>query len=686
MLFISRLNHARRLIGTLCAAIIKPLSTETGKFNLQTHASTTLPNLKPLNSKISNYMRNGFVDEAQKLFDEMPQRNVVTWNAMIRGCFLNGCLDNALQLFGQMPERDVVSYNTVIAGLMQCGDVDGAWRVFEEMGFRDVVSWNSMVAGYVRNGMIGEAVRVFDAMPLKDVVSWNLVIGGLVICGDCDLAEEYFKQMNVRDVASWTIMIKGLASAGRIFEAREMFEHMPMRDVHAWTGMMIGYIENGYIDIALALFQKMPERNFDSWNELVNGLVKNRRVNDAMKLFMKMPEKCQKTWNSILVEFIRKGFIRGAHALLEKNPYSDFVSWTNIIVGYFEIGDVGSAIEIFRLMPIRDATTYNVMIFGLGENDHGEEGLKLFVRMTETGPTPDKATFTSVLTICSDLPALQLGWQTHALVVKTGFENFVAVCNAMVTMYARCGNMDSAMLEFSFMPSRDVISWNSIICGFAHHGNAEKALKIFRQMRSEAVDPNHITFVGVLSACSHAGFVDLGRYLFDIMRQEYSLQPTNEHYTCLVDLLGRSGLIDEAMSFLDQMQANGIEVPASVWGALLGACRIHKNTEVGKIAGERILDMEPNNSGVYLILAEMYLGCGRRKDAERIWTRMKATGVKKQPGCSWIELNNSSHIFLSGDCSHPEFSSITCVLELLYMEIGDLKTYRTIAIAFQQVH
>lgn len=600
----------------------------------------------------------------------MPRRNTVTWNAIIRGYFLYGKFDEAVNLFDRMPERDVVSYNTVIAGLMQCGDVDGARDVFDGMPSRDVVTWNSMVAGYIRNGMMYEAVRVFDGMPLKDEISWNLVIGGLVNCGDLNLAEEFFGRMSARDVVSSTIMISGLASAGRVVEAFKLFENMPVRDIRAWNAMMVGYIENGHIEAAEDLFHKMPELDIESWNILVSGLVRSERVNDAIRIFMEMPQKCQRTWNSILLELVRNGRIKEAHAYLEKFPYSDVMSWTNLIVGYFELGEVQSALKIFESMPTRDATVWNATICGLGENDHGEDGLKLFIRMKESGPSLDKATFTSVLTICSNLPTMDFGKQTHSEVIKAGFNDFIAVSNAMVTMYARCGSMHYALLEFSYMPSHDIISWNSIICGFAHHGNGEKALEMFERMRLTDVTPNHITFVGVLSACSHAGLIDQGRYQFDFMKSKCCLQPTSEHYTCIVDLLGRYGLIDEAMNVLDQMKADGVEVPASVWGALLGACRIYKNIEVGKIAGKRILEMEPCNSGVYLILVELFLAGGKKEDAENIWARMKEKGVKKQPGCSWIEVNNSAHVFLSGDSSHPEIIGICCVLDLIHMEIA----------------
>lgn len=668
MVYLSCSTSKLKLGRSLPLRLTRFLCIATANVFLQNQNATTY-NLKPLNSKISTCMRNGLVEEAQKLFDEMPHRNTVTWNAMIRGYFLNGQFQDAVSLFNHMTERDVFSYNTVISGLMQCGDVDGARRVFDGMVFRDVVTWNSMISGYIRNDMIGEAVQVFDGMPLKDVVSWNLVVGGLVKYGEFGLAEEYFKKMSIRDCASWTIMISVFGNAGRIVQARELFDDMPVRDVQAWNAMIVGYIENGYVEIAEGLFQKMPERDFESWTQMVAGLVGCERVNDALKLFMEMSEKCPKTWNLILLKLIRNELTREAHAFLEKNPYRDVISWTNLIVGYFRIGEVDSAVNLFESMPTRDTTAWNATIFGLSENDRGEEGLKLFMRMKESGPSPDKATFTSVLAICSDLSTLHLGRQTHAHIVKAGFGDIVSVSNAMVTMYARCGNMDSALLEFSFMPSRDVISWNSIICGYAHHGNGEIALEMFERMRSTDVDPNPITFLNVLSACSHAGLVDQGKYYFDMMRYTYFLQPTTEHYTCIVDLFGRFGLIDEAMSFLDKMKADGSEIPASVWGALLGACRIHKNIEVGEIAGERVLDIEPGNSGVYLILAEMYLSNGRSEDAGRIKARMKAKGVKKQPGCSWIEVNNIGYVFLSGDKSHPKCSWICNMLELLYTEI-----------------
>ncbi|KAL2463191.1 Pentatricopeptide repeat-containing protein [Forsythia ovata] len=629
----------------------------------------TLPNLKPFNSKLSILMKDGLVSEAQKLFCEMSHRNTITYNAMIRGYFKNGFFEKAMDLYIQMPFRDLFSYNTMICGLMQCGDVKGAEEIFDRMEYRDVVTWNSMVSGYIDNDMVDDAEIIFDRMPMKDVVSWNLVIAGLMKVKEFGKAERMFRGMSMQDVASGTIMMKGFLDAGRILEARECFDNMPIKDVQAWNTMINGYVQTGLVEIAEVLFHKMPERDWYSWNEMIDGLVSAGRINDAIRLFNEMPQKCERLWNFILLGLVRNALVKEAHALLEKNSFSNIVSLTNVMIGYFNMGDVENALKFFELMPVRDTTVWNATIFGLGENDHGEDGIKLFIKMKEDGMCQDEATFTSFLTICSNLPSLNLGKEVHAEAIKVGINCFISVANALVTMYFRCGNMDSGLLEFYSMICHDAISWNSVICGLAHHGHAEQAIEMFEKMRLSNVMPNQITFVGVLSACGHAGLVEHGKYYFSLMQNEYFLHSTAEHYTCIVDLLGRFGLIDEAMNILDQMSIFGQEVPASVWGALFGACRMHKNIRIGEIAGKKILELEPSNSGVYMILAEIYLASGRKDEAERMWVHMKENGVKKQPGCSWIESNDGGKVFLAGDKTHSEFKCISCALDLIYMEM-----------------
>ncbi|KAF5205540.1 Pentatricopeptide repeat [Thalictrum thalictroides] len=580
----------------------------------------------------------------------------------------NGEFGEAVNLFDQMPHPDLFSYNTMITGLMKYGETISARQVFDLMPFKDVVSWNSMIGGYINNACMSEALLFFDRMPTRNVITWNLVMSGLANLGSFDLVEDHFRKMPERDVASWTIMISVLASVGRIVEARDFFEQIPEKDVRAWNAMLMGYAYNDKIEIAEVLFLNMHVKDSDSWNGLISGLVENQRIHDAVAFFTYMPQKSSRSWNSILSGLIRCGLTEQAHALFEKSPYNDIVTWTNMVIGYFELRKVGVATKLFELMPKRDATAWNATIFGLGENDHGEDGLKLYLRMIEDALCPDEATFTSVLTICSTLPSLDFGEQAHGQIIKSGSDSFTSVSNAVITMYARCGSMYSAMLAFSCMSSHDIVSWNSIICGYAHHGYGMEALKIFKRMRSVGVQLDQITFIGVLSACSHTGLVEQGRCYFDFMRYKCFIQPTCEHYTCMVDLLGRFGYIEEAMSFIKQMKEDGVEASASVWGALLGACRIHRNVKVGTLATEKVLDMDPFNVGIYIILAEMYMDDGRIQDSEKIMAQMKEKGLKKQPGCSWIEVNNSVHVFLAGDGSHPDFSEIRFALDLLTID------------------
>ncbi|CAA0817467.1 Pentatricopeptide repeat-containing protein [Striga hermonthica] len=643
-------------------------------FNLQ--AFSTIPDIKPFNSRISNLMKNGHVEQAQQLFDQMPHRNTVTYNAMIRGYIQNGSYENALYLYNKMPSRDIFSYNTMISGLMRAGDVKGAENVFESMENRDIVTWNSLISGYVENGLVRDALMFFDKMPVKDVISWNSVIAGLVKAGDFDKAEELFKKMDTRDVVSWTILMKAYLGAGRLTEARKVFDDMPVKDIQAWNTMIRGYVDNNFVEIAEGLFHEMPVKDFNSWSVMIDSFVSIGRVKDALILYNEMPHKFEKLWNSILFGLVKNGFVREAHAILEKRPFGGVVSHTNIMVGYFSMGETENAMKVFRFLPARDTTVWNVAIFGLGENDHFEEGVKLFVQMKKDCFALDEATFTSFLTICSNLPSLDLGKQMHAEAIKVGGDSFTPVGNAFITMYFRCGNMESALFQFNSMTRRDIISWNSVICGLAHHGHGEKAVEFFEKMRFADVSPNQITFVGVLSACSHAGLVGKGKHYFNLMWDEYSFERMNEHYTCMVDLLGKYGLIEEAMGLVRQMSLNGLEAHTSVWGALLAACRAHKNIAVAEIACQRILEVEPTNSGIYMILAEMYLASGMREKAYGVWGRMRENGVKKQPGCSWIESGGAGKVFLAGDRTHPDFASVSCVLDSVYrqtsVEIGGL--------------
>ncbi|XP_011628741.2 pentatricopeptide repeat-containing protein At4g02750-like isoform X2 [Amborella trichopoda] len=621
-----------------------------------------------LNATITKCMREGLVDYARQLFDTMPQRNVVTWNSMIRGYSLQGNLEEALRLFYKMPERDLISWNTMITGCMSNGETQNARLLFIEMPQRDLVSWNAMLTGYVHNAMMEEAYHLFQVMRERNVISWNIVMSGLVHHNAIHKAKELFEAMPVKDAASWTIMVSAHAQEGNLDKAREFFNRMPARDIRSWNAMVVGYLENGMVDIAEELFMEMPQKDIGSWGAMINGYVNCGRLHDAIRLFLSMPKRHVLVWNSLLLGLIQSGLAEEAHALFIKIPCKNVVSWTIVMDGYFHLGNIITARSLFEMMPCQDETSWNTAIAGYTRNECGEEGLQLFFEMRIRGPNPDFATFTSVLNICSILPSLDCGKQVHGLSIKFGWDIVIAVGNAIVSMYARCGSIDQAMFTFEYMPNYDIISWNAIICAYAQHGYGREALELFDRMRLANIEPNPVTFMGVLNACCHAGLVREGRYYFDLMTHTCGLEPTSEHYTCMVDLLGRFGFLEEAHTLIERMRSH-LRPSATVWGALLGACKLHGYIELGEVAASQVLAMEPQSSGAYLMLYNLYVGVGKMREAGKIWSLMKERGVKKQPGCSWIEVKNSVHIFLSGDGSHPQSNDLSALLVLLNMDM-----------------
>eukprot|EP01018_Ginkgo_biloba_P007459 Gb_18840 [translate_table: standard] len=558
-------------------------------------------------------------------------KDLLSWNSMITKYAKNGRIENARQLFDRMPIRDVVSWNAMIAGYVQNGRIENARQLFEIMPKRDVVSWTVMITGYGKNGRVSEAYNLFDKMPDRDVVSW-------------------------------TAMITAYAQNGRMDDARQLFDKMPKRNVVTWAAMIEGYLENGSLDDAIHLFDKMPERNSFSWNAMIAGYARHGRVEDASQLFENMPERNIVSWNTMIAGYAQNGRMDEARHLFDTMPRRNVVSWTAAITGYAQIGQMEDARHLFDKMPERDAVAWNAIIAGYAQNWQYEESVLLFSEMQRIGLRPNQSSFASVLSACTSLACLELGKQVHDHILKNGFESAVISGNALITMYAGCGSLGDAIHVFSKMTGRDVVSWTAMITGYAQHGCGKEALRLFKQMQLEGIKPDDITFIGVLFACSHAGLVDEGLDVFDAISRDHCITPTIEHYACMVDLLGRSGQVEEAEDFINRMP---VKPSALVWRTLLGACGIHLNLDIGKRVAECLLELNPQNAGTYVLLSNIYAAAGRWDGVGMVRTLMKDRGVKKQPGYSWIEVNNKVHAFVVGDRSHPQTEKIYLMLDIL---------------------
>ncbi|XP_022737746.1 pentatricopeptide repeat-containing protein At4g16835, mitochondrial [Durio zibethinus] len=496
--------------------------------------------------------------------------------------------------FDQHNHDVTISSNKIISWYIRSGDLDSAIRVFNNMIVKSTVTWNSILAAYSKKpGKITDAQKLFDKIPEKDTVSYNIMLSCYVHNFDMEKAWSFFNSMPFKDTASWNTMISGFAQKGLMRKARELFLAMPEKNSVTWSAMISGYVECGELELA--------------------------------------------------VEFFELAAVKSV------------VAWTAMISGCMKFGQIEKAERLLKEMPVKNLVTWNAMIAGYVENCRAEDGLKLFRMMLRYGIRPNHSSLSSVLLGCSELSALPLGKQVHQLVCKSLLRDDTTACTSLISMYCKCGVLDDAWKLFLEIKRKDVVSWNAMISGFAQHGAGEKALCLFEEMRDEGIRPDWITFVAVLLACNHAGLVDIGVSYFDSMVKDYGIEARPDHYTCMVDLLGRAGKLVEAVDLIKRMP---FKPHSAIFGTLLGACRTHKNVEMAEFAAENLLNLDPKSAAGYVQLANVYAAMNKWDQVARVRQSMKYNKVVKTPGYSWIEINSEVHEFRSGDRMHPEIASI----------------------------
>ncbi|CAN6276281.1 unnamed protein product [Urochloa humidicola] len=416
------------------------------------------------------------------------------------------------------------------------------------------------------------------------------------------------------------------------------------------------------------VFDEMLERDVVSWNTLVLGCAEEGRHQEALGLVRKMwsdgfrPDSF--TLSSVLPIFAECADVkRGmeAHGFAIRNGFdSDVFVGSSLIDMYANCTRMDYSVKVFDNLPVRDPVLWNSMLAACAKNG-SVEALGVFRRMMQAGVRPVPVTFSSLIPVCGNLASLCFGKQLHAYVIQSGFEDDVFISSSLIDMYCKCGEISIARHIFDRMPSPDIVSWTAMIMGYALHGPAREALVLFERMEIGNVKPNHITFLAVLTACSHAGLVDEGRKHFNSMSDQYGIVPTLEHCAAFADILGRVGELDEAYNFILKMQ---IKPTASVWSTLLRACRVHKNTTLAEEVATKIMELDPRSIGSHVVLSNVYSASGRWNEAAHLRKSMRNKGMKKDPACSWIEVDSKLHVFVSHDRSHPWYDRIVDVLNL----------------------
>ncbi|PON64602.1 DYW domain containing protein [Parasponia andersonii] len=495
----------------------------------------------------------------------------------------------------------------------------------DQLGSGDIVSSNKLITRYIRFGDLGSALNVFERMVAKTTVTWNSILAG------------YAKK------------------PGKMKEAQELFDKIPEPDTVSYNTMLVCHLRNSGVDSAMEFFNKMPFRDSASWNTMISGFVRNGKTQKARELFLEVPEKNGVSWSAMISGYVDFGDLDSAIELFDLAPVKSVVAWTAMVTGYMKFGKVELAEKMFQDMPVKNVVTWNAMISGYVENSRAEEALKFFRMMIRSGVKPNPSSLSSVLLGCSNLSALQMGKQVHQLTYKSLLYDDTTAGTSLISMYCKCGDLENALKLFLEIPRKDVVSWNAMITGYALHGAGHEALNLFNEMKSTGTKPDWITFVAVLSACNHSGLVDIGVRYFDSMVKDYGIVLKPEHYTCMVDLLGRAGRLMEAVDLIKKMP---FTPHIAIFGSLLGACRIHKNLELAVYAANNLLRLNPSSAAGYVQLANVYAAASRWDRVSKVWRSMKENKVVKTPGYSWIEVKSLVHEFRSGDRLHPELASI----------------------------
>lgn len=357
---------------------------------------------------------------------------------------------------------------------------------------------------------------------------------------------------------------------------------------------------------------------------------------------------------------------KSVHCLVVKTGYDFGVFVCSSLVDmYAKCGDIKTARKVFDEMPERNVVSWSGMIYGYAQLGVNEEALKLFKQALYDDLEVNDFTFSSVIHVCGTSTLLELGKQIHGLCVKTSFELSSFVGSSLVSLYSKCGLIDAAYLVFEEVPVRNLGMWNAMLIACAQHSHTNKAFNLFKEMEIRGIKPNFITFLCVLYACSHAGLVEKGQYYFELMK-EHGIEPGSQHYASLVDLLGRAGKLQEAVSVINKMPIAPTE---SVWGALLTGCRIHGDTDLAAYAADRIFELDNVSSGLHVLLSNAYAAAGRWEDAAKARKMLRDRGVKKETGLSWVEEGNRVHTFAAGDRSHLRTEEIYQKLEELGEEM-----------------
>ncbi|XP_073276656.1 pentatricopeptide repeat-containing protein At3g49170, chloroplastic [Primulina huaijiensis] len=654
-----------------------------------------------LNSLLSLYSKCGDQKTAEEIFESMgDMRDLVSWSAMISCYAHSGSNFEAVQKFVEMVQfGEYPNQFCFSAALQACSNREYALMGLVIFAFllktgyyeSDVNVGCALIDLFAKGfGDLGLAKNVFDEMHEKNSVSWTLMITRTAQIGSPKDAIEMFVDMvlggDIPDRFTFSSTLSACSELGWLFFGQQLHSWLVKNGL--WLDVCVGCsLVDMYAKCAAynsmgnsrKAFDRMREHNVMSWTAIITGYVQSGECcMEAIKLYRQMLTEGIVKPN----HFTFAALLKACGNLLDPNLgeqihdhlvkfglSSDNCVGNSVISMYAKNDRMDDARKAFELLFEKNLVSYNAMIDGYTQNLESNEAFELYNQTKISGTGVDAFTFTSLFSGAASIGAVGKGEQMHARLLKSGFAYNQHVCNSLVSMYASCGNIEAAFQVFEEMGDRNVVSWTSIITGFAKHGFANRALELFKKMLDFGVKPNEITYVAVLSACSRAGLIEDAWRHFHSMYKEVGIKPRMEHYACMVDALGRMGFLDKAVQFIESMP---FRADALVWRTLLGACRVHGNTELGKLAAKEILEQEPNDPAALVLLSNLYASSGKWENVAKIRKSMKVQNLVKEAGCSWIEIARKVHKFYVGDTKHPQAKQIYEELDRLGQRIREM--------------
>ncbi|PSS02574.1 Pentatricopeptide repeat-containing protein [Actinidia chinensis var. chinensis] len=671
------------------------------KDRLKSHGSAIKAGFTPTifnsNQLISLYSKHGLTQEAQKLFDEMPERNVFSWNAIIWAHVESLNLKQAQALFESAPDRDSVTYNSMLSGFVRTdGYETHALKLFVKMQSTsarvkiDEVTLTTMLNLTAKLCVLSYARQLHSFMVKTANDSSGFSMSALIdMYSKCGCFQDACQVFNGYsgfgiDLVSKNAIVAACCREGELEMAKNIFWCQPeLNDRVSWNTLISGYAQNGYEEESIKLFGCMLKDGF-GWNEhtfasilsACSGLKKLKLGKEIHAWVLKDGMLSNPFISSAIVDvYCKCGNMKYTESVYAAIGVENSFMITSMIGGYSSQGNMVEAKRLFDSLSEKNAVVWTTMFTGYVKSRQCEAVFELLSEFKAKETTVSNALILiSVLGACAIQAAMDPGKQIHAYILRRGIEMEEKLISAMVDMYSKCGNITYARRIFERAAVRDSVLYNVMIAGYAHHGYENEAIGLFEEMLEGGFRPDEVTFLALLSACRHCGLVEMGEKYFYSMTKEFAIAPEIDHYACLIDLYGRAKQLEKVVAFTRTIP---VERDAVLLGTFLNTCKINRNVELAREAEEELLRIEGDNGARYVQLANVYAAEGKWVEMGRIRKKMRGKEVKKLAGCSWVYVESRVHIFTSGDRSHSQTEAIYSILVCLTSELNDMVKWKS---------